>query len=73
MSKSKKNDVLYEKILKDVDRYVSGSIRQVPVPNTVVYKDSNGIETETTFRVPPTPRELEGLLIWLIKEYIAHA
>ena len=73
MSENKKNDILYEKILRDVDRYVSGSIRQAPVPNTVVYKDSNGIETETRFRVPPTPRELEGLLIWLNKEYIAQA
>ena len=73
MSENKKNDILYEKILRDVDRYVSGSIRQVPAPNTVVYKDSNGIETETRFRVPPSPRELEGLLIWLNKEYIAQA
>ena len=37
------------------------------------YKNSNGIETETRFRVPPTPHELEGLLIWLNKEYIAQA
>ena len=73
MSKSKKNDVLYEKILRDVDRYVSGSINQVPMPNTVVYKNSKGIETETRFRVPPSPHELEGLLIWLNKEYIAQA
>ena len=73
MSKSKKNDILYEKILRDVDRYVSGSIKQVSALDTVVYRDTNGIETETKFRVPPTPHELEGLLIWLNKEYIAQA
>jgi len=60
------NDILYEKILRDVSRYISGS-------NEVVYVDSNGIQTETIFRVPPTPQELEGLLIWLNKERIAHA
>ena len=66
MSKSKKNDILYEKILKDVDRYISGS-------SEVIYTDSDGIQTETIFRVPPTPQELEGLLIWLNKEHIAQA
>jgi|TARA_B100000959_G_scaffold229082_1_gene244655 hypothetical protein len=60
------NDILYEKILRDVSRYISGS-------NEVVYVDSNGIQTETIFRVPPTPQELEGLLLWLNKERIAHA
>ena len=60
------NDILYEKILRDVDRYISGS-------NEVIYTESNGIQTETIFRVPPTPQELEGLLIWLNKERIAHA
>ena len=73
MSKSEKNDILYEKILRDVDRYVSGSIKEVLTPNTVVYRNTNGIETETRFRGPPTPHELEGLLIWLNKEYIAQA
>ena len=60
------NDILYEKILRDVSRYISGS-------NEVVYVDSNGIQTETIFRVPPTPQEFEGLLLWLNKERIAHA
>jgi len=60
------NDILYEKILRDVDRYISGS-------NEVIYTDSNGIQTETNFRVPPTPQELEGLLIWLNKERLAQA
>ncbi len=60
------NDILYEKILRDVDRYISGS-------NEVIYTDSNGIQTETIFRATPTPHELEGLLIWLNKERIAHA
>jgi|TARA_B100001964_G_scaffold233478_1_gene290797 hypothetical protein len=62
----KENDILYEKILKDVDRYISGS-------SEVIYTDSDGIQTETIFRVPPTPQELEGLLIWLNKEHIAQA
>ena len=61
-------ETIYKKILKDISRYDSGSSS-----NMVNYKDSNGIETETRFRVPPTPRELEGLLIWLNKEYIAQA
>ena len=61
------NDILYEKILRDVDRYISGS------DDAVIHTDSNGIQTETIFRVPPTPQELEGLLIWLNKERIAHA
>ena len=62
----KENDILYEKILKDVDRYISGS-------SEVIYTDSDGIQTETIFRVPPTSQELEGLLIWLNKEHIAQA
>ena len=41
------NDILYEKILRDVDRYISGS-------NEVIYTDSNGIQTETIFE-PPKP------------------
>ena len=59
-------DFLYNKILQDVDKYDSGS-------NKIVYTDIDGIETETTFQVPPSPEELEGLLIWLNKERIAQA
>ena len=65
MPKSKSH-ILYEKILRDVNRHISGS-------DTIVYTDSSGIKTETTFRIPPSPHELEGLLIWLNKEYIAQA
>jgi len=60
------NDILYEKILRDVDRYVSGS-------NEVIYTNSTGIKTETIFKTCPTPQELEGLLLWLNKERIAQA
>jgi hypothetical protein len=62
-----KNDILYDKILKDVDRYVSGS-------NEIIYTTNvTGDITETIFKVPPTPQELEGLLIWLNKERLAQA
>jgi hypothetical protein len=63
----KENDILYEKILRDVDRYISGS------DDAVIHTDSNGIQTETTFMAPPTPQEIESLLIWLNKERIAQA
>ena len=43
-------EMIYKKILKDISRYDSDS-------SMVNYKDSNGIETETTFRVPPSPDE----------------
>ena len=61
-------ETIYKKILKDISRYDSGSSS-----NMVNYKDSNGIETETTFRVPPSPDELEGLLLWLNKEQLPQA
>jgi len=59
-------EMIYKKILKDISRYDSDS-------SMVNYKDSNGIETETTFRVPPSPDELEGLLLWLNKDKLPHA
>ena len=59
-------DFLYNKILQDVDKYDSGS-------NKIVYTDIDGIETETTFQVPPSPEELEGLLIWLNKDKLPPA
>ena len=59
-------DFLYNKILQDVDKYDSGS-------NKIVYTDIDGIKTETTFQVPPSPEELEGLLIWLNKDKLPHA
>ncbi len=59
-------DDLYKKILEDVDRHMSGS-------NKVVHTNSEGNQIETVFRIPPTPDELEGLLIWLNKENIPQA
>ena len=59
-------DFLYNKILQDVDKYDSGS-------NKIVYTDIDGIKTETTFQVRPSPEELEGLLIWLNKDKLPHA
>ena len=60
------NDYIYHKILQDVQRHLSGS-------NKVQYINEDGIETETVFQVPPTPEELEGLLLFLNKEKIAQA
>ena len=59
-------DDLYKKILEDVDRHLSGS-------NKVVHTTSEGEQIETVFRFPPSPEELEGLLIWLNKENIPQA
>ena len=60
------NDYIYHKILQDVQRHLSGS-------NKVQYINEDGIETETVFQVPPTPEELESLLIFLNREKIAQA
>ena len=54
------NDYIYHKILQDVERHLSGS-------NKVRYINEAGLETETVFDIPPTPEELEGLLIFLNK------
>ena len=62
----KEIEILYNKILRDVNKHLSGS-------NKVNYVSMNGIETETVFRIPPTPEELEGLLIFLNREKIAQA
>jgi hypothetical protein len=63
---NKRLDFLYNKILQDVDKYSTGS-------NKIIYTDLDGIQTETVFRVPPSPEELEGLLIWLNKDNLPHA
>jgi hypothetical protein len=60
------NDYIYYKILKDVKRHLSDS-------NKVRYINEEGLETETVFDIPPTPEELEGLLLFLNREKIAHA
>ena len=60
------NDYIYEKILKDVERHLSDS-------NKVRYINEEGLETETVFDIPPTPEELEGLLLFLNKDKIAQA
>ena len=62
----KEIEILYTKILREVNKHLSGS-------NKVNYVNLNGIETETVFRIPPTSEELEGLLLWLNKERIAQA
>ena len=59
-------DIVYSKILKDVERHLSGS-------NKIRYINEAGLETETVFDIPPTPEELEGLLLFLNKEKIAQA
>ena len=60
------NDNIYNKILQDVQRHLSGS-------NKVTYINEAGLETETVFDIPPTPEELEGLLLFLNKDKIAQA
>ena len=60
------NDYIYHKILQDVERHLSGS-------NKVRYINEAGLETETVFDFPPTPEELEGLLLWLNKEQLPQA
>ena len=62
----KEIETLYNKILRDVNKHLSGS-------NKVNYVDFNGIETETVFHIPPTPEELEGLLLWLNREQLPQA
>ena len=65
----KSEDYIYRKILKDVERYIT----EDRLKNKIHYVDDNGIETETIFEIPPTPEELEGLLLFLNKEKIAQA
>jgi len=65
MSK-KEIETVYNKILRDVNKHLSGS-------NKVNYVNLNGIATETIFRIPPTPEEIEGLLLWLNKEQLPQA
>ena len=65
----KSEDYIYRKILKDVERYIT----EDRLKNKIHYVDDNGIQTETIFEVPPTPEQLEGLLLFLNKEKIAQA
>ena len=62
-------EYIYRKILKDVERYIT----EDRLKNKINYVDDNGIETETIFEIPPTPEQLEGLLLFLNKEKIAQA
>ena len=62
-------EYIYRKILKDVERYIT----EDRLKNKIHYVDDNGIKTETIFEVPPTPEQLEGLLLFLNKEKIAQA
>ena len=62
-------EYIYRKILEDVKRYIT----EDRLKNKIRYVDDNGIETETIFEFPPTPEQLEGLLLFLNKEKIAQA
>ena len=62
-------EYIYRKILEDVKRYIT----EDRLKNKISYVDDNGIETETIFEIPPTPEQLEGLLLFLNKEKIAQA
>ena len=60
---------IYKKILEDVQRYLS----EYSSKDSLHYINVDGIETEAVFEHPPTPEEIEGLLIFLNKEKIAQA
>ena len=62
-------EYIYRKILKDVEKYITEDC----IRNKIYYTDDNGIQTETIFEVPPTPEQLEGLLLFLNKEKIVQA
>ena len=62
-------EYIYRKILKDVEKYIT----EDRLKNKINYVDDNGIETETIFEVPPTPEQLEGLLLFLNKDKITQA
>ena len=62
-------EYIYRKILEDVKRYIT----EDRLKNKIRYVDDNGLETETIFEIPPTPEQLEGLLLFLNKEKIAQA
>ena len=62
-------EYIYRKILKDVERYIT----EDRLKNKINYVDDNGIETDPIFELPPTPEQLEGLLLFLNKEKIAQA
>ena len=62
-------EYIYRKILEDVKRYIT----EDRLKNKINYVDDNGIETETIFEVPPTPEQLEGLLLFLNKDKITQA
>ena len=65
----KSEDIVYRKILKDVKRYIT----EDRLKNKIHYVDDDGKEIETIFEIPPTPEQLEGLLLFLNKEKIAQA
>ncbi len=62
-------EYIYRKILEDVKRYIT----EDRLKNKIHYVDDSGIETETIFEVPPTPEQLEGLLLFLNKDKITQA
>ena len=67
--KSKSHEYIYKKILRDVKRYVSRKRNN----SKLYYIDDDGLETEATFDFIPTRDEIEGLLIFLNNDKIAHA
>ena len=62
---------IYNKILRDVQRYLAEY--KALSKNTLQYTNSDGEVTEAVFDQPPTPEEIEGLLLFLNKEKIAQA
>ena len=64
----KSYEYIYEKILKDLEKYISKNKN-----NKLYYVDEDGLETEAVFDFTPTKDEIEGLLIYLNKEKIPQA
>ena len=65
----KSHDYIYRKILRDVKKYISKN----KIQNKLYYVDEDGLETEAVFDFTPTRDEIEGLLIYLNKDKLAHA
>jgi len=65
----KDTDYIYGKILRDVKRYLS----IIKDDTKLSYIDTDGDEFEAVFDDTPTGDEIEGLLIFLNKDKIAHA
>ena len=65
----KSHDYIYKKILRDVNKYISKTRND----KKLFYTNDEGETLEAEFDFVPTREEIEGLLIFLNKDKIAHA